>query len=181
MRATRPRNEGARQTDARRRARSRHRAGIASEPAPPPLPVPVEKKADGGPLAGLTIVVTGTLATLSRDEAKALVETLGGRVGSDVSARTNLLVAGEAAGSKLKKAKALGIEVIDEAEFLRRAGRAPNGSSRGTPSVHPRSPWGARTPDSFAIVGLTDLGHFGRSAANAAAQADASVPTSRPS
>ena len=90
-------------------------------------PVPVEKKADGGPLAGLTIVVTGTLATLSRDEAKALVETLGGRVGSDVSARTNLLVAGEAAGSKLKKAKALGIEVIDEAEFLRRAGRAPNG------------------------------------------------------
>ncbi len=90
-------------------------------------PVSVEKKADGGPLAGLTIVVTGTLATLSRDEAKALVETAGGRVGSDVSSRTNLLVAGEAAGSKLKKAKALGIEVIDEAEFLRRAGRAPRG------------------------------------------------------
>ena len=90
-------------------------------------PTPVARKAEGGALAGLTVVVTGTLPTLSRDEAKALVETLGGRVGSDVSSRTNLLVAGEAAGSKLKKAKALGIEVIDEAEFLRRAGRAPNG------------------------------------------------------
>ena len=90
-------------------------------------PVAPQAPSDAGPFAGSTVVLTGTLESMSRDEAKALVETLGGRVGSDVSSRTSLLVAGEAAGSKLKKAKALGIEVVDEAEFLRRAGRTPRG------------------------------------------------------
>lgn len=78
----------------------------------------------GGAFAGLTVVLTGTLEALSRDEAKALVEAQGGRAGSSVSPKTQLVVAGPGAGSKLKAAQALGIEVIDEAEFLRRAGRA---------------------------------------------------------
>lgn len=78
----------------------------------------------GGAFAGLTVVLTGTLDALSRDEAKALVEAQGGRAGSSVSPKTQLVVAGPGAGSKLKAAQALGIEVIDEAEFLRRAGRA---------------------------------------------------------
>lgn len=76
--------------------------------------------AGSGPFAGVTVVFTGTLPTLSRDEAKARAEAAGARVASDVSSRTTLLVAGEGAGSKLKKAKELGIETIDEGEFLRR-------------------------------------------------------------
>lgn len=85
-------------------------------------PTPVEAPA-GGAFAGLTVVLTGTLTALSRDEAKALVEAQGGRAGSSVSKKTNLVVAGPGAGSKLKTAQELGLEVIDEAEFLRRAGR----------------------------------------------------------
>ena len=77
----------------------------------------------GGAFEGLTVVLTGKLEELSRDEAKRLVETLGGRAGSSVSKRTDLVVAGPGAGSKKKKADELGIEVIDEAEFLKRAGR----------------------------------------------------------
>lgn len=77
----------------------------------------------GGAFEGLTLVLTGKLEELSRDEAKRLVEAQGGRAASSVSKRTDLLVAGPGAGSKLKKAEALEIEVIDEAEFLRRAGR----------------------------------------------------------
>ncbi len=80
--------------------------------------------AAGGAFEGLTIVLTGKLERLSRDEAKRLVEAEGGRAASSVSTRTDLVVAGPAAGSKLKKAHELGIEVIDEPEFLRRAGRA---------------------------------------------------------
>jgi DNA ligase (NAD+) len=85
-------------------------------------PAPVEAPR-GGAFAGLTVVLTGTLETLSRDEAKALVEAQGGRAGSSVSKKTGLVVAGPGAGSKLKQATALGLPVIDEAEFLRRAGR----------------------------------------------------------
>jgi DNA ligase (NAD+) len=81
-------------------------------------------KSSGGAFSGKTVVFTGALPTLSRDEAKAIVESLGGRVGSSISKKTDLVVAGEAAGSKLKKATEAGVEVVDEAEFLRRAGRA---------------------------------------------------------
>lgn len=108
-------------------AEPKHRALLEALDRAGVHPIAPEVKADAGPFAGSTVVLTGTLESMSRDEAKALVETLGGRVGSDVSSRTSLLVAGEAAGSKLKKAKALGIEIVDEAEFLRRAGRAPRG------------------------------------------------------
>jgi DNA ligase (NAD+) len=72
---------------------------------------------------GLTVVVTGTLPTLSRNEAKELIQSAGGKVTDSVSKATSLLVVGADAGSKLDKARALGTEVIDEAELLRRLGR----------------------------------------------------------
>jgi DNA ligase (NAD+) len=74
----------------------------------------------GGALAGKTVVITGTLPSLSRQQASELVEANGGRVAGSVSKNTDFLVAGEAAGSKLDKARSLGVTVIDEAELLRR-------------------------------------------------------------
>lgn len=76
-----------------------------------------------GVLKGMKIVLTGTLPTLSRPEATDLVENAGGKVTSSVSKATDLVVAGDEAGSKLEKAQHLGIPVIDEAELLRRLGR----------------------------------------------------------
>lgn len=70
--------------------------------------------------SGKTFVLTGTLPTLKRDEAKKLIEEHGGKVSGSVSKKTSVVVAGEDAGSKLTKAQELGVEVIDEAELLRR-------------------------------------------------------------
>jgi DNA ligase (NAD+) len=73
-----------------------------------------------GPLAGLTVVLTGTLPTLSREQATELVVAAGGRVTSGVSKKTDFVVAGESAGSKLEKAERLGVAVLDEAGLLER-------------------------------------------------------------
>ena len=70
-------------------------------------------------LAGLTFVLTGTLPTLSRDEASEMIKAQGGKVSGSVSKKTSYVVAGEAAGSKLTKANELGIPVIDEAALLK--------------------------------------------------------------
>jgi DNA ligase (NAD+) len=75
------------------------------------------------PLAGQTIVVTGTLNTLDRNEIEGLIQKLGGKASGSVSKKTSFLVAGESAGSKLDKAKTLGVPVITEAEFLKKIGR----------------------------------------------------------
>ncbi len=77
----------------------------------------------GGALAGKSYVLTGTLATLSRAEATALIEGAGGRISGTVTKKTEAVVAGDEAGGKLEKAKTLGVLVIDEAELLRRVGR----------------------------------------------------------
>lgn len=72
----------------------------------------------GGPLQGKTFVITGTLPNLSREEAKQQIEAAGGKVSSAVSAKTNYLIAGESAGSKLTKANALSVPVLSEADLL---------------------------------------------------------------
>ena len=76
------------------------------------------------PLRGLTFVLTGTLSSMTRDEAKEKIERLGGEVSSTVSKKTDYLVVGENPGSKLDKANQLGVRIINETEFLRIIGRA---------------------------------------------------------
>jgi len=80
--------------------------------------IPKTTKTAALPLEGQTIVLTGTLASLSRDEAKERLEALGAKVSGSVSKKTSFVVAGEAAGSKLDKAQELGVEVWDEARLL---------------------------------------------------------------
>lgn len=77
-----------------------------------------EITAAGGKFAGLTFVLTGTLTTMSRNEAAELIQSLGGKASSSVSKKTNYVVAGENAGSKLTKAENLGIKILSEAEFI---------------------------------------------------------------
>ena len=74
----------------------------------------------GGPLANLIFVLTGTLPTLTREEAKARIEAAGGKVTGSVSKKTSFLVAGEDPGSKLDKARALGVQILDETGLLAR-------------------------------------------------------------
>jgi DNA ligase (NAD+) len=76
------------------------------------------QRASEGPLAGKTVVLTGGLSSMSRDDAGAKLEALGAKVSGSVSKKTSFVVAGEAAGSKLAKAQELGIEVWDEAKLL---------------------------------------------------------------
>lgn len=82
-----------------------------------------KRAAADGALRGLTVVITGTLPTLSRTQATSMIEEAGGRITSGVSKATSFVVAGADPGSKLEKARTLGVDVIDEAELLARIGR----------------------------------------------------------
>ena len=77
-----------------------------------------EKKTTGSALSGSTFVVTGTLSRFTRNEVKELIEQNGGKVSGSISKKTSFLLAGEAGGSKLKKAADLGVPVIGEDELL---------------------------------------------------------------
>jgi DNA ligase (NAD+) len=83
--------------------------GVA--PAPP-------EESKGGPFTGKTVVLTGAMAGMSRDQAKEEIERRGGKVSGSVSRKTDFLVAGEDSGSKLKKAQEMGVRVLDETAFL---------------------------------------------------------------
>ncbi len=82
------------------------------------------KDTSAGAFSGMTVVVTGTLSSMGRSEAEEAIRDAGGKAAGSVSKKTSLVVAGENAGSKLDKARALGVEVIGEEEFLRRLGRS---------------------------------------------------------
>jgi DNA ligase (NAD+) len=84
---------------------------------------PPKKKRADGPLAGKTIVLTGGLESMSREEATKAVEEAGARVASSVSKKTDFVVAGTDPGTKHDKAVSLGVEIIDEREYLKRLGR----------------------------------------------------------
>jgi DNA ligase (NAD+) len=85
----------------------------------PELPEPRPAVVDAGPLSGMTLVVTGTLEGFGREEAEAAIRAAGGKPGGSVSRKTDYVVAGEKAGSKLAKAQELGVPVLDEAGFRR--------------------------------------------------------------
>ena len=91
---------------------------LAAEPAA------AEEPAADGLFAGLAVVITGTLEGFTRDQARTLVEEQGGRVVSSVSGNTDLVIAGDKAGSKLTRARELGVEVLDEEGFQRRLDEA---------------------------------------------------------
>jgi DNA ligase (NAD+) len=90
------------------------KAGVRLQDEAPPAPTGPQ------PLLGKTVVITGTLPTLSREEATRRAEQAGAKVTGSVSKKTDFVLVGESAGTKLTKAQSLGVEIIDEAEFLRR-------------------------------------------------------------
>lgn len=93
-------------------------SGIVVEP-------PQKRKVEGHPFSGKTVVITGTLESYSRDEAAAQIKQRGGKVSSSVSQKTSYLIAGGDPGSKLEKARSLGVEVLDEQQFIALLGSDP--------------------------------------------------------
>ena len=88
------------------------------------LDVPAADRIEAGPLTGKTLVVTGTLTGFSRQEAEEAIRRAGGRASSSVSKKTDYLVAGAEAGSKLDNARKLGVEILDEEAFRKLLGGA---------------------------------------------------------
>jgi len=99
-------------------AEAHNRDVIAALRAQVRWPEGAPQRATDGPLAGKTVVLTGGLAAMSRDEAGDKLEALGAKVSGSVSKKTSIVIAGEAAGSKLAKAQELGVEIWDEARLL---------------------------------------------------------------
>jgi DNA ligase (NAD+) len=103
--------------------KDRRHAGIIKRLRRAGLTLAEEAPGSGGTLSGKTFVITGALQSMSRDQAKDRIESLGGRVASSVSGQVNVLVVGEDPGSKVKKAEQLGIEMWDESKFLENIGK----------------------------------------------------------
>jgi DNA ligase (NAD+) len=99
-----------------------HNIEVVNELLKHVTPAPLAAVAASSPVSGKTVVFTGALERMTREEAKAMAERLGAKVAGSVSKKTDLLVAGPGAGSKLKEAEKHGVEVIDEAEWFRRVG-----------------------------------------------------------
>ena len=98
--------------------RNRHNIAVIEQLEVAGMRPPPARKKTGGRLAGKTIVLTGTLDSLTREQAKQAIEAAGGRASSNVSGATDLVVAGSSPGSKLAKANRLGVKVVDEKQFL---------------------------------------------------------------
>ncbi len=101
-----------------------HNIEVVNELLEQVTPTALAAVAVSSPVSGKTVVFTGALEQMTREEAKAMAERLGAKVAGSVSKKTDLLVAGPGAGSKLKEAEKHGVEVIDEAEWFRRVGGA---------------------------------------------------------
>jgi DNA ligase (NAD+) len=107
-----------------------HNTGMVDRLAAEIRILEAERPATESPIAGKTVVFTGRLEQMTRDEAKALAERLGASVSGSVSRKTDLVVAGPEAGSKLAKAQELGVQVLDEGAFLALVGERRAQASR---------------------------------------------------
>ena len=104
--------------------REPHNVDVVDRLARKVTATPLEQVKANSPVSGKTVVFTGTLEKMTRNEAKARAESLGAKVAGSVSAKTDIVVAGPGAGSKLKQAQALGVQVLDEDGWLALIGKA---------------------------------------------------------
>ena len=98
--------------------RERHNIDVLDRLTSKVTATPLEQVKANSPVSGKTVVFTGTLEKMTRNEAKARAESLGAKVAGSVSAKTDIVVAGPGAGSKLKQAQTLGVQVLDEDGWL---------------------------------------------------------------